>query len=155
MTPAVNYLKKNKISFRVLEFEHDRNSNSYGLEAVEKLDENPLKVFKTLIVTDLNKNYFTAVVPAVKKLNLRAFAKETGNKKTEIASPEEAARITGYIIGGISPVAQRKKLKTIIDSSAENLDSVIVSAGKRGLEIELSPHDLAKTLNASFAAISE
>jgi Cys-tRNA(Pro)/Cys-tRNA(Cys) deacylase len=155
MTPAVLFLEKNKINFKILSFEHEKNSSAFGIEAVEKLDENPLKIFKTLIVKDTKNNYFTAVVPALKKLSLKAFAKGLNLKKTEIASPEEASKITGYIIGGISPLGQKKRLPTIIDSSAKNFNSIIVSAGKRGLEIEISPIELGKILNSKFVDISE
>ncbi|MDY0360523.1 MAG: Cys-tRNA(Pro) deacylase [Desulforegulaceae bacterium] len=157
MTPAINLLKKNKINFKILSFEHDKNNSSYGIEAVEKLNQNPLKIFKTLIVKDvsLKNNYFTAVIPAVKRLNLKLFSKEFNLKKAEISNPDEASRITGYIVGGISPVSQKKKLKTIIDSSALDFETIIVSAGKRGLEIEISVLDLSKITNAKLAEISE
>lgn len=157
MTPAVNLLKKNKINFKILTFEHDKRSSSYGMEAVKKLDQNPLKVFKTLIVKDLssNNNYFTAIVPAEKRLSTKLASKELNIKKADIADADEASRVTGYLVGGISPVGQKKKLKTIIDSSALNFETIIVSAGKRGLELEISPNDLAKITNAKFGEICE
>lgn len=157
MTPAINLLKKNKISFKIFHFNHDKTNSSYGIEAVEKLNQNPLKIYKTLIVRDLSleNNYFTAVIPALKRLDLKSFSKAAEVKKAEIADPKEASKITGYLVGGISPVAQKKKLKTIIDSSALNFKTIIVSGGKRGIEIEISVAELSKITNSNFAEICE
>ncbi|MDY0131542.1 MAG: Cys-tRNA(Pro) deacylase [Desulforegulaceae bacterium] len=157
MTPAVNLLKKNKVKFKILRFEHDKEISSYGKEAVNKLDEDPLKIFKTLIVKDSSspKNYFTSIVPAEQRLSLKLVSKELKVKKIEIANSDEASRVTGYLVGGISPLGQKKKLETIIDISALNFDTIIVSGGKRGLELELSPLDLAKITNAEFGDICD
>ena len=150
MTPATKLLKANKIDFSIHEYEHDANAKSFGLEAAEKLNLRVEEVFKTLLVTD-EKNYFVAILPVHHQLNLKKVAQAVGAKKLKMSDPKDAERLTGYLVGGISPVGQKKRLKTVIDQSAEALAKVYVSGGKRGLEIGLKPQDLAKVLSASFA----
>ena len=150
MTPATKLLKANKIEFSIHEYEHDANAKSFGLEAAEKLNLRVEEVFKTLIVTD-EKNYFVAILPVHHQLNLKKVAQAVGAKKLKMSDPKDAERLTGYLVGGISPVGQKKRLKTVIDQSAEALAKVYVSGGKRGLDIGLKPQDLAKVLSASFA----
>lgn len=153
MTPAVNLAKKLKIDFILHEYEHDPASQSYGLEAVEKMGVEACRVFKTLVVQDDQDKLAVAVVPVEHLLNLKKIAKAIGAKKAQMADPKLVERTTGYVLGGVSPLGQKKRLPTVIDSSAENFDTMYCSAGKRGLEIELSPQDLAKALNATFANI--
>lgn len=150
MTPATKLLKANKIDFSIHEYEHDANAKSFGLEAAEKLNLRVEEVFKTLLVTD-EKNYFVAILPVHHQLNLKKVAQAVGAKKLKMSDPKDAERLTGYLVGGISPVGQKKRLKTVIDQSAENLEKLYVSGGKRGLDIGLKPQDLAKVLSASFA----
>lgn len=152
MTPATKLLKANKIDFSIHEYEHDANAKSFGLEAAEKLNLRVEEVFKTLLVTD-EKNYFVAILPVHHQLNLKKVAQAVGAKKLKMSDPKEAERLTGYLVGGISPVGQKKRLKTVIDQSAVQLEKLYVSGGKRGLDIGLKPQDLAKVLSATFADV--
>ena len=152
MTPACKVLKSNKIEFSTHEYEHDANAKSFGLEAAEKLGLSVEEVFKTLLVTD-DKNYFVAVLPVNHKLNLKKVAAAVGCKKLQMADPKNAERLTGYLVGGISPVGQKKRLKTIVCESAKDLKTMYVSGGKRGLDVGLNPQDLARVLDAKFADI--
>lgn len=153
MTPAINLLKKVQIPFSVHEYEHDNNASSFGLEAVEKLKLAPEKVFKTLVVSLDNKSLVVAVLPVAEKLSMKLIAKAAGAKKALMANPNDVQRSTGYVLGGVSPLGQKKRLTTVIDSSAQNQQTMFVSAGRRGLEIELAPDDLNKLTNGQFAAI--
>ncbi|MEN3970728.1 Cys-tRNA(Pro) deacylase [Acinetobacter sp. BWR-L5] len=152
MTPATKLLKANKIDFSIHEYEHDANAKSFGLEAAEKLNLRVEEVFKTLLVTD-EKNYFVAILPVHHQLNLKKIAQAVGAKKLKMSDPKDAERLTGYLVGGISPVGQKKRLKTVIDQSAVQLEKLYVSGGKRGLDIGLKPQDLAKVLSATFADV--
>ena len=152
MTPATKLLKANKIDFSIHEYEHDATAKSFGLEAAEKLNLRVEEVFKTLLVTD-EKNYFVAILPVHHQLNLKKVAQAVGAKKLKMSDPKDAERLTGYLVGGISPVGQKKRLKTVIDQSAVQLEKLYVSGGKRGLDIGLKPQDLAKVLSATFADV--
>ena len=152
MTPACKMLKSKKINFSMHEYEHDINAKSFGLEAAEKLELSVDVVFKTLMVTD-DKNYYVAVLPVNHQLNLKKVAQAFGCKKLHMADPKDAERLTGYLVGGISPVGQKKRLKTVVDTSAEQQDKIYVSGGKRGLDIGINPQDLANVLDANFVDI--
>lgn len=153
MTPAIDLLKKAKAEHRIHSYEHDPKSASYGLEAAEKLGLDPARVFKTLLACSERNELLVAVVPVAGSLDLKALAQAAGVKKAEMADPQAAQRATGYLLGGISPLGQKKRLRTFIDASAEALPSIYVSAGRRGLEVELAPAVLAAHTNAAFAAI--
>lgn len=155
MTPAIELLKKHNISYKVLPYEHNPHVNSYGLEAVEKLEVDAEKVFKTLLVISDKHELLVGVVPVLKHLDLKAIAHVAEVKKVEMAKPDMAQKVTGYLVGGISPLGQKKKLRTFIDESASAQDIMYVSGGRRGLDIALAPQDLAKILDASFVAIAK
>lgn len=155
MTPGINVAKKNNIAHTVHEYSHDSSSESYGSEAAEKLGVPEIRVFKTLVVSLDNKELAVGVVPVSSMLSMKLIAKAVGAKKAAMATKTDVKRSTGYVIGGVSPLGQKKRLKTIIDSSANNFSTVYVSAGRRGLEIELSPEDLRKLVNGTFAEICQ
>ena len=153
MTPAIDLLKKNRAEHRVHSYQHDPKSASYGLEAAEKLGLDPARVFKTLLASTERNELVVAVVPVAGTLDLKALAQAAGAKKVEMADPMAAQRATGYLVGGISPLGQKKRLRTFIDSSAQAQPSIYVSAGRRGLEVELAPAVLAEHTSAAFAPI--
>jgi Cys-tRNA(Pro)/Cys-tRNA(Cys) deacylase len=151
MTPAIDLLKKAGAEHRVHSYSHDPKAASYGLEAAEKLGLNPAQVFKTLLAASEKGELLVAVVPVAGSLDLKALAQAAGVKKAEMADPQAAQRSTGYLLGGISPLGQKKRLRTFIDSSARAQPSIYVSAGRRGLEVELAAATLAEHTSASFA----
>lgn len=153
MTPAIDLLKKNRAEHRVHSYQHDPKSASYGLEAAEKLGLDPARVFKTLLASTERNELVVAVVPVAGTLDLKALAQAAGAKKMEMADPAAAQRATGYLVGGISPLGQKKRLRTFIDASAQLHASIFVSAGRRGLEVELSAATLAEHTQARFADI--
>lgn len=154
MTPAINAAKQAQVHFRVHEYAHDPKAASYGEEAAEKLNLPLARVFKTLVVTLDGKELAVAAVPVSGMLDLKACAAALGMKKCEMAEHKAAERSTGYVLGGISPLGQKKRLRTLIDASALGFDTVFVSAGRRGLEIELAPGDLGRLTGATFAEVS-
>ena len=153
MTPALNLLKKAGAVYRIHSYEHDPKAASYGLEAAEKLDLEPARVFKTLLAASEKGELLVAVVPVVGSLDLKALAQAAGVKKVDMAAVDAAQRATGYLVGGISPLGQKKRLRTFIDGSARDFATVYVSAGRRGLEVELSAEILAEHTQAQFADI--
>ena len=155
MTPAVNTVKKAKINFQIHQYKHDSSLQSYGEEASDKLNVSPDRVFKTLVVSLGGNQLVVALVPVSRQLNLKSLASAFGVKKTTLAGAKEVERSTGYVLGGVSPLGQKKKLETAIDNSALDYETIYVSAGRRGLEIELSPQDLAGLLDAVFVALAQ
>lgn len=149
MTPACKLLKSKKIDYSIHSYSHDPSNQNFGLEAVEKLGLSPLETFKTLLLTD-GKNHYVAVLPVAYQLNLKKAAQAFAVKKLNLAELADAERLTGYLVGGISPLGQKKRLTTVIDASAQSLAKIYVSGGKRGLDIGLDPQQLAKILAAKF-----
>lgn len=154
MTPGINTAKKAKIAFRVHEYDHDSASESYGLEAAEKLGIAETQVFKTLVVQLDGKELVVGVLAVSSQLSMKLIAKSAGAKKAVMAKPEDVQRSTGYVLGGVSPLGQKKPLRTFVDASAEENKTIYISAGRRGLEIELSPDDLVSLTKGDYASIS-
>lgn len=153
MTPAVQLLAERKISFRLCEYDHDPANSNFGLEAANELGLDPDEVFKTLIVV-AGGDEMCAIVPVSGQLSLKAFANAVGVKRVEMCPPERAQRATGYLVGGISPIAQRRSLVTVIDETAQLYDEVFVSGGRRGLDVAVGPDDLMVVTGGMFADIA-
>ncbi|WP_069172400.1 Cys-tRNA(Pro) deacylase [Streptomyces griseus] len=151
-TPATVALTAAGTPFTVHSYDHDPSSPSYGEEAAEALGVAPDRVFKTL-VADVDGELVVAVVPVAGSLDLKALASAVGGKRAAMADPAAAERTTGYVRGGISPLGQRKRLRTVLDASADTHPTICVSAGRRGLEVELTPTDLATLTQAVLAPI--
>ncbi|MEU0769312.1 Cys-tRNA(Pro) deacylase [Streptomyces albogriseolus] len=151
-TPATVALTAAGVPFTVHSYDHDPSHPSYGEEAAEAMGVSPDRVFKTL-VADVDGALTVAVVPVAGQLDLKALASAAGGKRASMADPALAERTTGYVRGGISPLGQRKKLPTVLDTSATRHGTICVSAGRRGLEVELAPTDLAQLTSAVLAPI--
>jgi Cys-tRNA(Pro)/Cys-tRNA(Cys) deacylase len=151
-TPATVALASAGVAYTVHSYDHDPAHPSYGEEAAEAMGVSPERVFKTL-VADVDGALTVAVVPVAGSLDLKALAAAVGGKRAAMADPALAERTTGYVRGGISPLGQRKSLPTVLDDSASAHTTICVSAGRRGLEVELSPDDLAKLTKAVLAPI--
>ena len=147
-TPAIVVLERAGVTYRVHEYDHDPRAASYGEEAADVLGLEADRVFKTLVV-DVDGVLTVALVPVTTQLDLRALG-----KRVVMANVTLAERTTGYVAGGISPLGQRKALPTVIDETAELWETIYVSAGRRGLELELSPAELAALTGARFAPIA-
>jgi Cys-tRNA(Pro)/Cys-tRNA(Cys) deacylase len=152
-TPATVALTKAKVEFTTHTYDHDPAAKSYGLEAAEALGLAPEQVFKTLLV-EIDGKLTVGVVPVGKQLDLKAIAAAAGGKKAVMADPAAAERTTGYVVGGISPIGQKRALPTVVDATATDHDTVYVSGGRRGLDIGLSPADLITVTKARTAPIA-
>jgi Cys-tRNA(Pro)/Cys-tRNA(Cys) deacylase len=146
--------RRAKVRFELREYEHDPGAASYGLEAAAALGLDPACVFKTLVAERDGRDLVVAVVPVARLLDLKALAGALGAKRVALADAAAAERATGYVVGGISPLGQKKRLPTVVDESALALDTMYVSAGRRGLDIALAPADLIRLCDASTAAIA-
>ena len=149
-TPATAAVAKAKVEHRIHEYRHDPAAPSYGLEAAEQLGVDPAGVFKTL-VAEVDGRLAVAVVPVAARLDLKALAAAAGGRKAVMAEAADAERATGYVVGGISPLGHRKRLPVFLDASMQDRPTVLVSAGRRGLELELAPADLARLADGTFA----
>jgi Cys-tRNA(Pro)/Cys-tRNA(Cys) deacylase len=152
-TPATALLTRQKVAHRVHEYRHDPRADSYGPEAAAALGIEPARCFKTLIA-EVDGRLTVGLVPVTGSLDLKALAAAVGGKRATMADPAAAERATGYVRGGISPLGQRKRLPLVLDSSAEAFDTVYVSAGRRGLEVELAPADLLRLTAGTTARIA-
>lgn len=155
MTPAVRLAQKKQIVHRIHEYVHDPAVASFGLEASEKLGVAAARIFKTLVVNVDNKSLVVGVVPVSAMLHLKSIANALGAKKAAMADQTDVERSTGYVLGGVSPLGQKKALPTVIDSSATNFETIYVSAGRRGMEIELAPDDLRMLVSGVFENITQ
>lgn len=155
MTPGINTAKKAKIFHKIHEYTHESTNTSYGAEAAEKMRVPEHQVFKTLVVSLDGKELAVGVVPVSSMLSMKFIAKAAGAKKATMARALDVERSTGYVLGGVSPLGQKKRLKTIIHSSAKEYQTIFVSAGRRGVEIELKPYDLERLTNGEFAEICQ
>jgi len=152
-TPAILALDAAGVTYRLHEYEHDpRTDLGFGLEGAEKLGIEPHRIFKTLMAL-VDGKLACGIVPVSGTLNLKALANACGGKKATMAQPAQAEKATGYVVGGISPLGQKTAHPTVIDSSALEFDTVLVSGGRRGLDIEISPTDLQTLIGATFAPI--
>ena len=154
MTPAVTLLKKKRIAHTILKYDHDSNAPSYGLEAADKLNLEPRSVFKTLVVCDETNKLAVALVPVNTTLSEKKLAKVLGVKKITMAPSETVVATTGYLLGGVSPLGQKKRLVTVLHESALAFDVIYVSAGKRGLELEIAPQHIISLTQAKAAEIA-
>jgi len=158
-TRAIAELRRAGITHAVHEYDIPgdqggrRGHVSYGADAAAALGVDPRRIFKTLVAS-VDGRLAVAVVPVSGELDLKALADALGGRRAEMADPAEAERATGYVVGGISPIGQRRHLPTVLDASATAFDSILVSAGRRGLQVELAPADLARVTAATLAAIS-
>jgi Cys-tRNA(Pro)/Cys-tRNA(Cys) deacylase len=153
MTPAIAQLKKTRTPHTLHHYQHTPGEHAYGHEAVEKLGVDENRVFKTLVARLDQGDLVVAVLPVATMLSMKQLAKTAGARRAAMADPAEVMKATGYVLGGVSPLGQKKNLPTWIDSSAQAFSTILVSAGRRGLQVELNPADLARLTNASFALL--
>jgi Cys-tRNA(Pro)/Cys-tRNA(Cys) deacylase len=152
-TPATAALDRAGVAFSLHPYQHDPAAPSYGLEAAEQLGLDPAAVFKTLLA-EVDGRLVVGIVPVSGQLDLKALASAVGGKKAAMADPAAAERTTGYVVGGISPIGQRKRLDTVVDVSAMDRTTVHVSGGRRGLDLGLAPQDLVDLLGATVAPVA-
>lgn len=152
-TPATVALTAAGIAFSPRAYEHDPRAAAYGLEAAEKLGVDPARVFKTLLAS-VDGALAVGIVPVAEQLDLKALAQALGGKRAEMADPAVASRKTGYVVGGISPIGQKTALPTVLDESAILFETILVSGGRRGFDLELAPDDLLAVTGGAYAAIA-
>ncbi|NLD86863.1 MAG: Cys-tRNA(Pro) deacylase [Clostridiales bacterium] len=150
-TNAMRIVEKAKVNFSVLSYEVGDSLD--GVTAAEKLGRGVEEVYKTLIARGAKKEIYVFIIPVAEELNLKLAARSVGEKNMEMVRLDELLGLTGYIRGGCSPIGMKKRYRTVIDSSAQSRNTVIVSAGKRGLQLEMDPRDLANLTGASFDKI--
>jgi Cys-tRNA(Pro)/Cys-tRNA(Cys) deacylase len=153
-TPATALLARQGIAHTVHAYRHDPRRDSYGLEASEALGIAPQRVFKTL-VAQVDGTLTVGVIPVASRLDLKALAAAAGGKKAVMADAADAERATGYVVGGISPLGQRRRLPVVLDSAALEFGTIYCSGGRRGLEIEIAPADLVQAVHAVLAPIAQ
>ena len=154
MTPAVMAAKRAGIDFEVVEYDAGDSDEPYGMGAARALGIAPERVFKTLVVDLPGKSLAVAIIPVAERLDLKAVASALGAKRATMAEPAAAERATGYVLGGISPLGQRRRLPVALDESALGFERIHVSGGRRGLEIGLAPNDLVRLVDAVVARLT-
>lgn len=152
-TPATALLVSGRVAHELHPYEHDPRASSYGAEAAAALGVEPARLFKTLVAS-VDGKLAVGVVPVTGSLDLKALAAALGGKRAAMADPAAAERATGYVTGGISPLGHRSRLPVVLDTSAADWPTVFVSAGRRGLQVELAPADLARLASATVAPIA-
>ena len=153
MTPAILLLKQHAIAFTAHAYEHQHEAKNYGLEAVNALNLSRDQVFKTLVCQLISMELVVAILPVAAQLNLKHLAQAAEVKKARLAPPKQVQATTGYLLGGVSPLAQKKQLRTFIDVTAQRHHTIFISAGRRGLEIEIAPKDLGGVTQARFVSL--
>lgn len=152
-TPAVRACEAAGVEVTLHPYRHDPRTSAFGEEVVAALGVAPDRVFKTLVV-EVDGAHVVAVLPVPGRLDLKALAAAAGGKRARMADPADAERLTGYVVGGIAPLGQRRALPTVLDTSALAHDRILVSAGRRGLQMELAPQDLVALTGATVAALT-
>lgn len=152
-TPAVRAARAAGVAVTLHEYDHDPRTTAYGEEVVARLGADPATVFKTLLA-EADTGFVVAVLPVPARLDLKALAAAAGGRRARMADPHDAERVTGYVLGGMSPVGQRRRLPTVLDESAAGHATILVSAGRRGLQMGLAPADLAGLTGAVYARIA-
>jgi Cys-tRNA(Pro)/Cys-tRNA(Cys) deacylase len=152
-TPAISALVRARVEHRVHTYEHDPSVESYGDEAVRAMGVEAGRVFKTL-VTSTGSGLVVAVVPVPAMLDMKALAMAIGAKRVEMADPAAAERSTGYLVGAISPIGQKRRLATVVDESVLEWETIFCSAGRRGLEVELTPRALLEVTSGTAASVA-
>jgi Cys-tRNA(Pro)/Cys-tRNA(Cys) deacylase len=152
-TPAIVALQRAGVPFTLHEFHQQAGERNYGAVAAEAIGADPGRVFKTLLA-DADGAHVVAIVPVNGQLSLRLLAAAVGAKRAAMCAPAAAERLTGYVVGGISPFGQRTRLPTVVDETAVLYDTIYVSGGRRGLDVELAPADLVAVLDATLAPIA-
>jgi Cys-tRNA(Pro)/Cys-tRNA(Cys) deacylase len=155
LTPATKAADHAGIPYVIKHYQHDPNTEAWGMEAADKLGVDPRRVFKTLVVSLDRKELIVGMVPVNAMLSLKALARAAGGKKCTMADYQTVERSTGYVLGGVSALGQKKPLRTFIDVSAESLATLFISAGRRGLEIELTPDALKVVTGGAFAPLQQ
>jgi Cys-tRNA(Pro)/Cys-tRNA(Cys) deacylase len=153
VTPATRAATAAGIPFRLLEYAYDPHADAVGLQAAEALGLAPAMVFKTLVAVLEGGAMVCAAIPSDARLSLKALAAAAGAKGAEMAPPAQAERVTGYVVGGISPFGQKKRLRCFLDASAMAQPEIVLNGGRRGLQIALAPADAVKALGATVAAL--
>ncbi|MBE9606950.1 Cys-tRNA(Pro) deacylase [Acetobacteraceae bacterium H6797] len=149
-TPAVKAAEAAKLPFRLLEYKYDPSADAVGLQAAEAMGIEPERVFKTLVCALETGELVCAAIPSDARLSLKALATVAGAKRAELADPAKAERVTGYVVGGISPFGQKKALRTFLDDTAILHEEIVVNGGRRGLQIAAAPEPMAEALGARF-----
>lgn len=155
MTPAIRLLEAGRVAHQLHRYDHDPRAVSFGDEAAAKLGVTPDRMFKTLVAAVDGETLVMAILPVSAKLDLKKLAAVAGSKRAELAEPKSAEKATGYVVGGISPLGGRRLLPAYLDEAAVLFDTIFVSAGQRGLQIEIAPADLQAVTGATLTFLAK